>query len=118
MFTVKRSVDDSACYTHFAGVAIDGALLSAGDYTAVSGSTVVTLKAATLQRLTNSTHTVTFLFDDGSVSTLLTIRANPVSPATGDNRLTGLWAWLTGLSALGIAGTLFFLRKRRKTDKN
>ena len=116
--TVKRSVNDSECFSHFTGVEIDGVLLAANAYTASSGSTVVTLKATTLQKLSTGTHTVTILFDDGSVSTKLTIKANPASPATDDRRLTGLWAWLTGLSALGMGCAAFLQRKRRYAGKH
>ena len=39
------------------------------------------------------------------------------TPKTGDNSKVGLWTVLAGLSALGIAGTVFAsLRKKKKED--
>ena len=71
--TVKRSVDDSTCFSHFTGVEIDGKACAAGDYDARAGSTIVTLKAATIESLSTGTHTISFIFDDGKVETKLTV---------------------------------------------
>ncbi len=74
--TVNRSEDDEHCIDHFTGVEIDGAALVRGtDYTAEAGSTVVTIPAAKLEGLSAGTHTVTVKFDDGEISTQLTIKA-------------------------------------------
>ena len=107
--TVKRSEADDTCFSHFSGVQIDGATLSASDYEAKSGSTVVTLKAATLQKLSAGSHTVTILFDDGKAETQLTVTAataptDPTVPKTGDNSHMGLWTILMILSAIGLCG--------------
>ena len=72
--TVKRSEDDASCFSHFTGVEIDGKELTKDtDYTAVSGSTVVTLKTAALRKLSTGDHTVTVNFDDGKAETKLTV---------------------------------------------
>ncbi len=73
--TVKRDPNDDACFGHFTAVLLDGMVLAPGDYTAASGSTVVTLPAATLQNLSVGTHTVTVQFDDGQAQTRLTVAA-------------------------------------------
>ncbi len=74
--TVNRSEDDEHCIDHFTGVEIDGAaLVRETDYTAEAGSTVVTIPAAKLEGLSTGTHTVTVKFDDGEVSTQVTIKA-------------------------------------------
>ena len=142
--TVKRSPADDTCFSHFTGVEIDGTTLVNGtDYTAVSGSTVVTLKADTLQRLSTGGHTVTMHFDDGRASTGLTVKAAPgggsgggggnsgggsssggnsgggssssgKSPKTGDESNLALWSGLMLLSLAGGVGTGVTARRRRK----
>ena len=57
----------------FTGFKVDGAFLGTDVYTAVSGSTVVTLTPAYLETLSLGAHTVEFVYSDGSVSTTLTI---------------------------------------------
>ena len=114
--TVKRDQNDSECFSHFTGAAIDGLALPAGDYSATAGSTVLTLKAAMLQKLSVGAHTLTLLFDDGTVSTRLTVNAAPSSssPRTGDDSPIALWAALTALSALGLAAVVIGGKKRRQ----
>ena len=48
---------------------------AAGDYDAKAGSTIVTLKAATIENLSVGTHTISILFDDGKAETKLTVEA-------------------------------------------
>ena len=111
--TVKRDFNDSECFSHFTGVEIDGVVLASSDYAAKAGSTIVTFKAATLQKLSVGDHTVAILFDDGSVSTRLTIKAAPSSPATGDNSNMELWIALMCLSAAGLASLIVYGSKRK-----
>ena len=65
-FTFKRSIADETCFSHFTGVRVDGKALSAKDYTAKAGSTVVTLSAEYLETLAVGKHTLTAQFDDGN----------------------------------------------------
>ncbi|MBR2577517.1 MAG: InlB B-repeat-containing protein, partial [Erysipelotrichaceae bacterium] len=75
VFTVKRNVNDGHCFEHFTGVDLDGKTLTIGmDYTAVKGSTVVTIKSAVLNRLSVGPHTITVSFDDGEVEISLTVK--------------------------------------------
>ena len=121
--TVKRSPDDSSCFSHFTGVQIDGKDLAAGDYEAKAGSTVVTLKAATLEKLSTGKHKVTIVFDDGSAKTNITLKVgsgsgngNPVR--TGDVN-TGIWFALLGGSILGLCGVAaaaVVWRRRRSNE--
>ena len=121
--TVKRSEDDANCFNHFTGVEIDGVALAAGDYEAVSGSTVVTLKASALQKLSNGSHTVTVKFDDGKASTGLTVKAasgstdKPTSPKTGDESNLHLWVILMLMSILGFIATVAVGRKKRQHSR-
>ena len=106
IITVKRSEADETCFSHFSGVRIDGTTLAAGDYEAKSGSTVITLKAATLQKLSTGSHTVTINFDDGKAETKLTVKAAPKPtdvPKTGDSANFPLWLGLILLGLIGIS---------------
>ena len=81
--TVKRSVDDETCFEHFTGVSIDGVALGEDAFSAVAGSTVVTLPAATLDSLDVGDHEVNVAFDDGDATAKLTVAA-PVAPGGDD----------------------------------
>ena len=56
-------------FAKFTGVKVDGNPVSADQYTAVSGSTIVTFNADYLRTLSAGTHTLTVLFNDGECST-------------------------------------------------
>ena len=120
--TVKRSEADDTCFSHFSSVQIDGTTLAAGDYEAKSGSTVITLKAATLQKLSTGSHTITILFDDGTAETKLTVKAassaDKTTPPTGDNSHMGLWITMMILSMAVIGGMALIGRKRRYAPKH
>ncbi|MBQ7645929.1 MAG: Ig-like domain-containing protein, partial [Clostridia bacterium] len=122
VITVKRSNADDTCFDHFTGVLIDKKPLEKNvDYTAAKGSVVITLRAATLEKLSVGGHTVAVDFDDGKAETKLTVKAashdDPMSPQTGDNSHLGLWITLMMLSLFGIAATLFIGKKKRVFDR-
>ena len=110
--TVKRSEDDTNCFSHFTGVKIDGKALSAGDYAAKSGSTVITLKTAALEKLSVGTHTIIVSFDDGQAETKLTVQKATTAPDMGDNSHIGLWISLMSLSAFSLCGLAAYEKKR------
>ena len=115
--TVKRSPHDESCFGHFTQLLVDGDAWKDGrDYTAAAGSTVVTLKAKTLNRLSAGKHTLTFAYDDGAAETTLTILVPPggYSPGTGDSSRLGLWAGVMLLAGLGFAGADYGRRRLRK----
>ena len=81
-------------FSKFKGVEVDGKLLIAGkDYTAMSGSTIVTLSKDYLATLSVGTHKLTVLFNDGRGETDFTVKAvgdnnpgtNPGTAVTPDN---------------------------------
>ncbi len=117
---VKRSYEDETCIDHFVGVAADGVLLTRGsDYDAAPGSTVITLKAAFLQKLAIGAHTLSIFFDDASSTptTRLTVQDAPSTtkaPKTGDSADLALWAVLLGASALGAASIALPAARRRR----
>ena len=111
--TVKRSTDDDTCFSHFRNVLIDGKLLEKGkDYTAVSGSTVITLRAAALESLNVGSHTVIAEFDDGKAETSLTVleKDKDASPDTSDHTDLSWSAYL----AVSLAVFVIALALRRK----
>ena len=137
--TVKRSEDNDDCFEHFTGVRIDGKALGTNDYIAKSGSTIVTLKATTLEKLATGDHTVTIRFDDGTADAKLKVNkasaatsnrtsnstANRTSnstanrttnsPRTGDENHAGLWIAAVLVSALAVCGLV--IARKRKSGK-
>ncbi|MCL1983982.1 MAG: InlB B-repeat-containing protein, partial [Methanomassiliicoccaceae archaeon] len=74
----------SADYANFNGVSVDGTELVEGtDFTAVSGSTIVTLLPEFLETLGEGDHQVDLEFDTGTVSYTLTIDAEPSDDGDG-----------------------------------
>ena len=119
VLTVKLSGDNDVSFEHFTGVSIDGAALSASDYSAVKGSTVVTLKAATLEKLKTGPHGVRILFDNGKVDYTVTVKpaqttaaGSAASPKTGDESNAALWLLVLAISGAGLAAVII-VKKRR-----
>ena len=71
--TTGISITCNGDIAKFTGFKVDGAFLGTDVYTAVSGSTVVTLTPAYLETLSLGAHTVEFVYSDGSVQATLTI---------------------------------------------
>lgn len=78
--TIKADGD----FNKFSGVYIDGEEVAKENYTAVSGSTVVTLKAAYVNTLSAGTHTVTVNYTDGKAETKLTLKEDQEEGSTQD----------------------------------
>ncbi len=115
ILTAALDVTPDNSFAHYVRTEIDGSPVSAS---AREGSTIVTIKAAELQKLSVGAHTVTIVFDNGSVDIRLTVKADPRSPATGDNRTTGLWAALTIVAVMGMGGSALIGKKRRTAGKH
>ena len=135
--TVKRSEDNDDCFEHFTGVRIDGKALGTNDYIAKSGSTIVTIKATTLEKLATGDHTVTIRFDDGTADAKLKVNkasaatsnstanrtsnstanrtSSTSSPRTGDENHAGLWIAVVVVSALAVCGLV--IARKRKSGK-
>jgi hypothetical protein len=58
----------------FIGLEVDGESVGEEHYTAISGSTIITLKPSYLQTLSTGSHTIELLYTDGSVQTNFTIQ--------------------------------------------
>lgn len=123
-------------FSKFTGVKVDSTLIDAKNYTAVSGSTVITLKADYLKTLSVGTHKLTVVYTDGECSANFEVKkaaseqAKPsegdksdtttptggkdtTSPQTGDNSNLALWFALMLASILGVGATLLYGRKRK-----
>ncbi len=79
-------------FNKFTGLKIDGVLLGAEQYTAASGSTVITLKDEYLNTLTEGAHSVELVYEDGGVQTEITILA-----AEDESGISGFLAFLLSL---------------------
>ena len=110
------------------GVKVDGALITADKYTAVSGSTVITLKNDYLDTLSVGKHTLTVVYNDGECSTEFEIKAAPSggettpanpsegntdSPKTGDTSNLTLWIVLLLVSGGAAVGTTLVGTKKK-----
>ena len=118
-------------FSKFAGIKIDDEWVEPENYTAVSGSTVVTLKNKYLQTLSADEHKLTFAYTDGEVSTNFAIEeSNEIyensnnndleelekdsnNPKTGDNSNMILWISLLVVSVLAILGMIIYSRKKK-----
>lgn len=114
VITVKRSEEDENCFAHFTGVKADGSELRRDtDYTAKSGSTVITLQSAYLETLEPGSHEILVSFDDGEVQLTLNITESEkkYTPDTSDHNHTGLYAAMLGISLLSAAAALLLKKK-------
>ena len=114
--TIKRSIDDETCFSHFAGVLVDDAVLALENYEVRPGSTVITIKSAYLETMSTRKHAVVASFNDGKAETSLTINAAGSSKVPGGN--TGdpnrPKVWIGILIAAAAAVVLLFVLLRRK----
>jgi len=111
VITVKRDVDDASCFSHYVETLIDGTPVAVQ---AKAGSTIVTIGADVLEKLSTGKHTVTVVFDDGKVETTVTIKAaDPDHPKMGDESGAALWTALLCVSG-GALTVLLAGRKKRK----
>ena len=76
-------------FSKFTGIKIDSTLIDASNYTAVSGSTIVTLKADYLEKLSEGNHEITFVYVDGECSTTFEVKKTSEDSAKVDED-TGL----------------------------
>ena len=94
----------------FTGLQVDGKPIAPENYTAVSGSTVITLKKEFLKTLSAGTHKLTICFEDGACSTNLRIK--PLgSPKTGESELR-IWC-STLLTSCALMCCVALIAKKR-----
>ena len=118
--TVRSNGD----FVKFTGIEMDGIAVARKNYDAKSGSTIVTLHKDYLATLSVGTHTLTFVFEDGTCSTGLTIKptgstvevtvpsgstttpGNASNPGTGANDAVGVAVALAVISLLGASAVI------------
>ena len=118
--TVRSNGD----FAKFTGIEMDGIAVASKNYDAKSGSTIVTLHKDYLATLSVGTHTLTFVFTDGTCSTGLTIKptgssvevtvpsgstttpGNASNPGTGANDAVGVAVALAVISLLGVSAVI------------
>lgn len=123
-------------FSKFTGVKVDGTLIDAKNYTAVSGSTVITLKADYLKTLSVGTHKIAVVYTDGECSANFEVKKaaseqtkptegdktdtttptggkDTTSPQTGDNSNLLLWVALLFVSGAGVIGATVYSKKKR-----
>lgn len=111
--TVRINADYSL-FENGGKVYVDGSLVDSKNYTSKSGSTIITFTKDYMNSLSAGNHTLKVVFNNGGTAeTTFTItNANTSSnPATGDNIM--LYISMLGLSIIGLAGTGFYVRKKR-----
>ncbi len=110
---VVRSINEETCFSHFTSFSIDGnEWVLDEQYLAESGSTVITLKPQAMEELSEGEHEVVVTFDDGEVTTTLTITAPTDTPPTGE--MTNLTYWV----ALMILAFISMLYIRKMSHKH
>lgn len=115
----------------FKSITVDGkALIQGKDYTAVSGSTIITFNADYLKSLSVGKHTVVMKYDSGDVEAGLTVvgedkngypdASNPDStapdasnPDAGDNSRLVLWLAFMAACVSGLTGTAVHNKKKK-----
>lgn len=113
-------------FSKFTGVKVDDTLIDEKNYTAVSGSTVITLKADYLKTLSVGTHKLTVVYTDGECSTDFEIKKSSAqqtdktqknaavvkSPETGNDTGVALLVYIAFAGGVCVA-TLTVLKKKK-----
>ena len=77
-------------FSKFTGVKVDGTLIGADKYTAITGSTLVTLKKDYLETLSVGKHTLTVVYTDGECTTEFEVKNKVVEkPGTEEDTKPG-----------------------------
>lgn len=121
LFDVHRNIDDENCKQHFQKVMVDGTVLTDGkDYTAEFASVHITLLPDYLKTLSEGTHTLTVVFDDGAASVQFRIqKRSSNAPDTGDSNQPLLWIILmTAALCMIIGAALLRARSRSVPQQN
>lgn len=121
-------------FSKFLGIKVDDSWVDSENYTATSGSTVVTLKNEYLKTLSEDKHKITFVYKNGECSTNFEVKKtsereicensdtanteekeeqneNLLNPGTGDNNML-LWASLISVSLVGMLEIIIYDRKK------
>ena len=126
-------------FSKFTGVKVDGTLIDAKNYTAKSGSTIVTLSTDYLKTLSVGTHKLTVVYTDGECSANFEVKKvateqtkptegdktdtttptggkDTTSPQTGDNSNLALWFAVLFVSGAGVLGTTVYSKRKKHAE--
>lgn len=108
---------NGAC-SKFTGIEIDGKPVDKDNYTVVSGSTIITLKAEYMETLSAGRHRLAVQYTDGKASCEFEVFAKDdiTAPGTGDSSNILLWITLLVVSG-GMLGTATVKNKKRLQKK-
>ena len=109
------TITANGAFAKFVGIQVDGVNVDAGNYTAVSGSTIITLKPDYLSTLSVGKHTLTVRFTDGQADGQFEILAKPEisTPDTGDNNQVTLWITVMFVAVCGLTGIMVYTSKKK-----
>jgi uncharacterized repeat protein (TIGR02543 family)/LPXTG-motif cell wall-anchored protein len=91
---------------YFTEFRFDGKALDSSEYKVTSGSTIIDVSAAAMQKLSIGKHSVEVVYQDGSASAEFTVTKK--TPKTGDTADLALWG---GMVLLGVAGLVFVIKQ-------
>ena len=111
----------NGAYSKFAGISVDGNAVDRESYTAVFGSTSITLKPEYLETLPAGAHTLTVRYTDGETSCAFTVAEKPAgavntsvqSAQTGDDSDLAVWAVAMLAAGAALTGIILYSRNRR-----
>ena len=127
-------------FNKFTGVKVDGVLVSADNYTAQSGSTIIVFKSSYLKSLSVGTHKLTVVYTDGECSTNFEVKqvaegttsdattaaatteskaaattaTDAKAPKTGDDSNPLVWILLLVAACGGMAGCTVYGKRKHK----
>ena len=127
-------VSSEATFDKFTAVKIDDVVIDPANYSAVAGSTEITLYPAYLETLSLGMHSIEIVSNDGYASTSFTVKAdeasllpsaapgttgsqgsaNAASPKTGDDSNLILWGVMLLIGGSAFAGLLVYRLKMNK----
>ena len=97
-------------------VYVDDELVDPNNYTAESGSTIITLKKEYVDKLSIGKHTLKVVFSDGGQATTIFNVAKTTVPVENPNTLDNVMIYIVSgiLSIIGITGTITFYKRKQK----
>ncbi len=108
-------------YSKFTGITIDGNNVATTQYDswfgATTGGTYVEIHADYLNQMPTGTHTIKFLYTDGSCETTIEV-VSPTAPKTGDTNNAVLWIIIAiaALIVIAVIVLIILIRRRKKDD--
>ena len=108
-------------YSKFTGITIDGNNVATTQYDswfgATTGGTYVEIHADYLNQMPTGTHTIKFLYTDGSCETTIEV-VSPTAPKTGDTNNAVLWIIIAiaALIVIAVVVLIILIRRRKKDD--